>query len=738
MKFIGQLIGALLVVTVVIAGIVLGQDWRLFQRYMAMPEDITRPEAALHHEPRATVGDGEGAPIPVASVQKLPPAAFEEAWAYAEETDTDALIVAYDGEIVFERYGPGVDQHTLFQSQSLHKGLTAIALGAAIANEAIPSMHTTAATYLTEWQVDPDKAHVTLADLAYMQAGLERPSYANHPFAPGIQLFLTGKLTERTLKTPSIAPSKSTYIWSNASTQALAIAVQRAVGKPWAEFLREALWQPIGGGEAYAQLDRPGGMAQAFCCLVSNARNWLRLGELLRNDGVAGETRLLPRGWVKAMTTGGAANPNYGMQLWVNEPYTGEFLVSGQPEFKKPRADRLGARDAFYIEGHFAQRLHVVPSAGLVVVRLGADVTDWDDAKLMNGLIAAAQDARRPTGLPPVPAPPMAFGDGEQPRAPDYGVVADWAAHPQQLDAADFDPQGVARTGDLRADAFYIYPTTYRGQTWNASLDDPTSNEQVDAVVQGQATILRDCCRIFAPRYRQAASSSVYDRTGSGIKAYGFAFEDVRAAFRQFVAASDRPFVILGHSQGALHTRRLLTEEIANTALVDRMVAAYVVGMPVPQGLFDGPWAGLKGCDSVMATGCVASWSTFGPGTDAVAYHKNIAQRYPQYVGPNGRVDIVCTNPLTGGTEAALADRNAGAVPIPDIGGYLKPPLPGLVGARCNEGQLVLTDNPGPPFQAMMFADENYHFYDVALFYANLRHDAVQRVTQWHIKAGAQ
>ncbi len=738
MKFIGQLVGAVVVVTVVIAGIVVAQDWRLFQRFMTMPEDVAAPEAALHHEPRAMVGEGKGRPIPVTSEQQLPAAAFEEAWAYAKETDTDALIVAYDGEIVFERYAPGVDQDTMFQSQSLHKGLTAVAFGAAVARGAIPSMHTPAVTYLTEWQADRAKLPVTLADLAYMQGGIERPRYANHPFAPGVQLFLTGKLTERTLKTPSVAPSGSTYIWSNASTQALAIAIERAVGMPWAEFLREALWQPVGGGEAYVQLDRPGGMAQAFCCFVSNARNWLRVGELLRNDGVVDGQRLLPKGWVKAMTTGGAANPNYGMQLWVNEPYTGEFLLNGRPEIKKQRGASLAARDAYYIEGHFAQRLHVVPSAGLVIVRFGADVEDWDDARLVNGIIAAAQTLRRPTGLAPVPALAMPFGEGEQPRAPDYNLVADWAAHPQQFDAADFDPSGVSRSEDIRADAFYVNPTTYRGPTWNAPLDDPTINAQVDAVVLGQATILRDCCRIFAPRYRQASAPSVYDRTGSGVKARAFAFEDVRAAFRRFVAVSDRPFVLLGHSQGAFHVQLLLAEEIVNTGLLDRLVVAYVVGVPIPEASFDTSLVGLKACDSATATGCVAGWSTFGPGTNAAAYQQVMVQRYPQFVGSDGAVNILCTNPLTGGPDAALADRNAGAVPLPDIGGYLGEPIPGLVGANCDRGQLLLTRTPGSPFEAMAMPDANYHFYDIALFYANLRRDVAQRVAQWHIKGATE
>ena len=730
-----RIIGIASALALLLAAIVLGRDWRLYQRFYSMPADIAEPAVALWYEPRVAIGDGPGAAIPTAASGelKLPADALEAAWAYAEKMETDALIVAYDGEIQLERYGEGVNRDTLFQSQSLHKGLTATALGAAIHSGAIPTADTLAVSYLPEWRSDPNKAQVTLADLAYMQAGIERPRYAQHPFSPGAQLFFTSRLEERALNTQAVAAPRRTFIWSNASTQALAIAVERAVNRPWAEFLRESLWAPLGNGEAYVQLDRSAGTAQAFCCLVSNARNWLRVGELLRNEGRAGDQQLVPPNWVRAMTTGGVTNPNYGMQLWLNEPYTGDFLLNGMPELKKKRSAPLAARDAFYIEGHFAQRLHVVPSAGLVVVRFGADRLDWDDALLMNGLIKAAQHRRRPQGLPPVPPPPFSFGERPHPEAPDYTFLDDWAAHPDKFDASDNDPPTESRLSEPLADGFYIYPTTYRGQTWNADLDDSAVNVGVDDVVLGQSTVLGDCCRIFAPRYRQAAAASVYDRTGSGMKAYGLAFEDVRDAFKLFASQSERPFVILGHSQGGFHAQRLLTEEIAGTDLVERLVVAYVVGIAVPEAFIESQWSGIDSCATPEGTGCVAGWSTFGPGADGDAYLAIQKQRFPQYFD-NDSVRLLCVNPLTGEPGAAAPETNLGAVPLPDSGGYLEAPLSALVGAACDRGMLRLTDVPGDPFSALALDGENYHFYDVALFYSNLRGDATRRVAEWNKK----
>jgi CubicO group peptidase (beta-lactamase class C family) len=188
------------------AALIVAQDWRLWQRYLRQPDDIADPANALWFSPRAEVGRGDGTALPVAKNGELtlPADEMEQAWRYAESMGTDALIIAHDGVIQFERYGDGVNRKTLFQSQALHKGLTAMALGAAIEAGAIPSADTAAAIYLTEWADSENGSRATLADLAHMQAGLQRPRVANHPFSPGLQLFLTGDVAKRALSTPSV------------------------------------------------------------------------------------------------------------------------------------------------------------------------------------------------------------------------------------------------------------------------------------------------------------------------------------------------------------------------------------------------------------------------------------------------------------------------------------------------------------------------------------------------------
>ena len=698
-------------------------DFRLWVRFAAWPRDASDPANAKSFSPLQPIAYGEGRAPAMARPVVFPLQVLEDAWEYAKSQNTYALLISVDGELQFERYDRGANSRTPFQSQSLHKGLTAAMLGAAIYNGAIESEHQPASYWLEEWAADPQRSGITLANLAYMEGGLERGRFAISPFAPGARLFLTGHLARETLGTPMAAEPGSEYIWSNASVQALSIAIERAAGRPWSELLRDWIWEPIGAGEAWVQLDRPGGTAQTFCCLVSNGRNWLRVGELLANDGLADGRRLLPEGWVKRMTQGAATNPNFGMQLWRNEPYARTQMRMSLPRLEVPRDAALAAPDAWYMEGHFSQRVYVVESLGLVVVRFGEDRLDWDDAAMMNGLIEALQPDP-PISLT-VARPDHAFGERDAPRPPDYTNLDNWAVHP--------DPGADLATE--QAVGFYIHPTTWPGREWNADLADAAARPAVDAVAASQASVLDACCTVYAPRYRQAASAAVFDPDGNGPLAYDLAFTDVVRAFDRFAEQTNgRPIVIFGHSQGGLHTRRLVTDVIAgDETLKDRLVAAYVAGIPVPLRAYEDELNGFGPCRSEDDTGCVVSWVTYGPTADARAYQRFTAMRFPQYRREDGGLDVQCNNPLNWSApgEWTPASANPGAVAPSLPGQARRSSIPGVTGAWCDQGILRLDRTPAAPFDALMLPQASYHYYDVSLFHTALSINAARRAQAW-------
>ena len=701
----------------------MASDYRLWLRFATWPQEADDPANARSFSPQVPIGYGDSPAPDTGQELVIPQEVLEEAWDYAQSQQTYALLVSVNGELQFERYDRGANSRTPYNSQSLHKSLTAVMLGAAIYNGAIESEHQPASFWLEEWAGVPQRSGITLANLAYMEGGLERGRFAVSPFAPGARLFLTGHLAREALGTPLAAEPGTEYIWSNASVQALSIAIERAARRPWARLLRDWIWEPIGAGEAWVQLDRPGGNAQSFCCLISNGRNWLRIGELLAADGIWKGRRLLPEGWAQRMTQGASTNPNFGMQLWRNEPYAPTQLRMSKPRLEVPRDPALAAPDAWYMEGHFSQRVYVVPSLGLVVVRFGEDRLDWDEAKMMNGLIEALKPAP-PVSLN-VPVPDHAFGERPAPRPPDYERRDNWARY----------PDGAETLAPEHAAGFYIHPTTWGGSEWNATVPDAAARPGVDAVVASQASVLDACCAVYAPRYRQAASASVFDRRGNGPQAYGLAFTDIVRAFRHFAEQTgERPIVVLGHSQGALHAGNLLTEVIAkDESLQERMVVTYIAGIPVPLRSYGGEFSGFKPCLASDDTGCIASWRTYGPTGDAQAAQFVTALRYPQYRREDGGLDVQCNNPLNWSAPGVWtpASANAGAVAPALAGQARRASVPGATGAWCDQGILRLDRTPAAPFNAQVLPGANYHYYDIALFHAALSANASLRAQAW-------
>jgi hypothetical protein len=99
--------------------------------------------------------------------------------------------------------------------------------------------------------------------------------------------------------------------------------------------------------------------------------------------------------------------------------------------------------------------------------------------------------------------------------------------------------------------------------------------------------------------------------------------------------------------------------------------------------------------------------------------------------GERRQADMLCVNPITGTLDgAAAAEQNAGTlVPSADLSSATL--QPGLVGARCDKGLLML-DGAIPPLGPYVLPGNNYHVYDYALFWGAIRQDAMRRVAAWH------
>ena len=297
---------------------------------------------------------------------------------------TRAVAVLKDGELAAERYAAGIGPDTPLNGWSMAKSALGLLLGPLVGDGRLALEKR---GLLREWSAAGDRrAGISLEDLLRMRGGLRFSERYDDPRSDvSRMLFLERDAAGYAAARPLANAPGAVWQYSSGTSNLLSLIARRALGEDeYAAWPRRALFEPLGMETAVFERDAAGTfVASSF--LFASARDWARLGELLRLGGEAGGRRLLPAGWTKLMASPTPQSPEgrYGAHWWRKLP---EELGGASPA-----AARLPA-DALHALGHEGQCLTVIPSRGLTVVRLGLsiDITAWDHAAFLARLLDAA------------------------------------------------------------------------------------------------------------------------------------------------------------------------------------------------------------------------------------------------------------------------------------------------------------------------------------------------------------
>ena len=327
--------------------------------------------------------------------------------------------------------------------------------------------------------------------------------------------------------------------------------------------------------------------------------------------------------------------------------------------------------------------------------------------------------------------PGGAFDESAQPAAPDYADPTSWAALPDRADNADRVPEGETdRQSTASVDVFFIHPTTYyKDDNWNQPIGDAAANDITDnAVLPGQASAYNAAGRVYVPRYRQATLGVFLTKSKEdSYKALDLAYSDVSRAFQHFLDNHNdgRPIIIASHSQGTRHAIRLLADFFAGKPLADRLVAAYAIGFAIPTDHFERTLVGIPPCHTATDTGCLIGYATMVDGGDIAKLGNETFIPYGDIYEPNDGKTFHCTNPLTWTTSSrrASAADHVGAVKWRR--GVDEPPSIDrqyVKAAWCD--QALFVELPDRKYRTL---GKNLHLADYALFYMDIRDNAVAR-----------
>lgn len=378
----------IILATVVAACVVaVAFDWTFWARWMAI-RDQTPVTYPAWIEPTATVAGDFRSPLPSVAPETavLSSQAVADLVAYAERVDSFALLVHQGPGIQLETYWHGLGPDDVTETYSMAKSILGLMVGFAIEDGAIGSLDDPVTRYVPEWR-DSEHQAMTVRQVLQMASGLEHYRFKyellQNPYGKALRLFIGTNMEDAVLRF-GVDAEPGNFYYNSANSQLLMLILQRATGGTYAEFVSKHLWRPLGAKPAQLWMDRPGGMPKAYSFFQARPRDWLRVGLAIKNDGVVKGQQVIPPGWLKQMTAPSPANPKYGLHLWIGSPHVAERFYNKNTPVGVNQAEPFLVDDVVFFDGGGGQRVYVIPSADLVIVRTGMRSPEWDDGILPN------------------------------------------------------------------------------------------------------------------------------------------------------------------------------------------------------------------------------------------------------------------------------------------------------------------------------------------------------------------
>jgi len=303
---------------------------------------------------------------------------------FSKEMGSHALLIYHGGEVILEKYFDGFDAQTISDTQSMHKTVLAMLVGIALDEGVIKSIDEPASNYLDEWKNDSRRL-ITIKHLLQQSSGLDYPGFSYHPLSDFNQLMLGEDVTKMTLQQKVYRKPNEVFEYNGVNPQNLGLLLQRAYGKRYADLLSEKLWQKIAEDDATVILDSEKyKMPRTYCCLNATARDWLRIGILILNEGKLGQKQIVPKSWIQNMKIPAETNANYGYLTWLGTEHQENRIYNPKSSATGFHSEPFDDPDIVYLDGFGGQRVYIIPSKELVLVRTGATQMSWDDSVLPN------------------------------------------------------------------------------------------------------------------------------------------------------------------------------------------------------------------------------------------------------------------------------------------------------------------------------------------------------------------
>ncbi|MEM9548131.1 MAG: serine hydrolase [Bacteroidota bacterium] len=267
---------------------------------------------------------------------------------------TRSLLVVHKDSVIYERYANGYDEDTEILGWSMTKSMMNTWVGMMVMDR---RLNVNNDNLFSEWQND-DRKNITLNNLLHMESGLEWDENYSE-ISPATEMLYTSEDNgEVALRQPLEYDPGTYWEYSSGTSNIISkyLRQQFADHDDYLRFPHERIYRKLNMDNTTLEVDEAGGYIGSSYCYATT-RDWARFGTLYLRDGVWNGERLLPEGWVEyTKTPNASSNGRYGSHFWTN----------ASPKYYKDAPE-----DMFSANGYEGQRVFIIPSKDLIIVRLG-------------------------------------------------------------------------------------------------------------------------------------------------------------------------------------------------------------------------------------------------------------------------------------------------------------------------------------------------------------------------------
>jgi CubicO group peptidase (beta-lactamase class C family) len=302
------------------------------------------------------------------------PGALRAAFEYSKSAGGTSFLALQNGETLLEQ-SPG-EPHKIYSGTKAFWGLAALAA----VDDKLLSLDERVADTIPEWKSEPRKARITIRQLLDFSSGLE-PVFSLHNNDPGNRDSIA-------IRAAIVAEPGNRFIYGPAALQVFhAVLKQKLKGESPTHYLERRVLGRLNLGSQRYLTDSAGNPLLAAGWLLS-ARQWAKLGQVALNGGAP----IIAPGGMAQCWRGSGANQAFSLGWWNNRRAPGgrEFDIETALVPKWQRQNWSGTvlcrnapSDVVACIGSGYQRLYVIPSMNLVVVRHGSG-SRFSDARFLS------------------------------------------------------------------------------------------------------------------------------------------------------------------------------------------------------------------------------------------------------------------------------------------------------------------------------------------------------------------